>query len=324
MVRDEYGSPGVLHLEEVDAPTPRRGEVLVRVLAAGINPGDWDVLRGTPRILRLGTGLRRPRRRILGAAIAGRVEAVGLGVSGLGCGDAVYAGLDGGGLAELVCVTADRVAAKPSNLSFEQAAAVPVAGVTALQAIRDVGEVRAGQAVLINGASGGVGTFAVQIAKSLGAEVTGVCSTTNVELVRSIGADHVIDYTREDFVAALGAYDVILDNVGNRSLAELRRALRPRGILIPNSNKGRGRWLGPYLRRALHALALSPFVSQRIRPFASSDTREALDRMRGLIERGEVTPVVECTYPLGKAPEALERLGAGHARGKIVISMETA
>jgi NADPH:quinone reductase-like Zn-dependent oxidoreductase len=213
------------------------------------------------------------------------------------------------------------LAPKPANLTFEQAAAVPVAGTTALQALRDIGRVQSGQRVLINGASGGVGSFAVQIAKTLGADVTGVCSTTNVDLVRSIGADHVIDYTREDFTGNGQQYDLILDDVGNRTLSELRRALTPHGTLIPNSNKGSGRWMGGFLRRAVQALVVSPFVRQRLRPFAATEKREDLVVLTELIESGKVTPVIDSTYPLREVAEALSHYGAGHVRGKVVITM---
>jgi len=322
IVNHEYGPPGVLELEDVDTPVTRGDEVLVRVLGVAVNPGDWDVMHGTPYILRLTTGLRRPRNKVLGLAIAGRVEAVGSNVSEFRPGDEVYAGIGKGGFAEYACVPAVALAPKPSNLTFEQAAAVPVAGTTALQALRDVGRVQPGQKVLINGASGGVGTFAVQIAKTFGADVTGVCSTTNVDLVRSIGADHVIDYTQEDFTRNGQQYDLIFDNVGNRTLSELRRALTRKGMLIPNSNKGSGRWVGGFLRRAVQALVVSPFVPQRLRPFASTEKREDLVVLKELIESGKVTPVIDRTYPLKEVAEALSYYGAGHARGKVIITVE--
>jgi NADPH:quinone reductase-like Zn-dependent oxidoreductase len=292
------------------------------VLGAAVNPGDWDVMHGTPYVLRLATGIRRPRNGVLGLAIAGRVEAVGSGVSASAPGAEVYAEIGKGGFAEYACVPESALAPKPSNLTFEQAAAVPVSGVTALQALRDVGRVQPGQRILVNGASGGVGTFAVQIAKTLGAEVTGVCSTTNADLVRSIGADHVVDYTEADFTGNGQRYDLILDNVGNRTLSELRRALAPNGMLIPNSNKGSGRWMGGYLRRAVQALVVSPFVSQRLRPFAATGKRDDLAVLTDLIESGTVTPVIDRTYPLEQAADALSYYGAGHARGKVIITMK--
>jgi len=322
IVNHEYGPPSVLELEDVDTPVTRGDEVLVRVLGAAVNPGDWDVMRGTPYVLRLTTGLRRPRNKVLGLAIAGRVEAVGSNVSEFRPGDEVYAGIGKGGFAEYACVPRDALAPKPSNLTFEQAAAVPVAGTAALQALRDIGRVQPGQKVLINGASGGVGTFAVQIARTFGADVTGVCSTTNVDLVRSIGADHVIDYTQEDFTRNGQQYDLIFDNVGNRTLSELRRALTRKGMLIPNSNTGSGRWVGGFLRRAVQALVVSPFVPQRLRPFASTEKREDLVVLKELIESGKVTPVIDRTYPLKEVAEALSYYGAGHARGKVIITVE--
>lgn len=321
IVNKAYGPPGVLELKEVEEPVPGGAEVLVRVLAAAVNPGDWDMLHGTPYVLRLATGLRRPRNKVLGLAIAGLVEAVGSNVSEFGPGDEVYAEIGKGGFAEYASVPEDALAPKPSNLTFEQAAAVPITGVTALQALRDIGRVQPGQKVLINGASGGVGTFAVQIAKTLGADVTGVCSTTNVDLVRSIGADHVIDYTADDFTRNRQQYDLILDNVGNRTLSELRRALTRHGTLIPNSNKGSGRWLGSFVRRAVQALVVSPFVPQRLRPFAATNKREDLVVLTELIESGKVTPVIDSTYPLDEVAEALTHYGAGHARGKVVITI---
>jgi NADPH:quinone reductase-like Zn-dependent oxidoreductase len=319
IVNRAYGQPDVLKLDDVDPPVARDCEVLVQVHAAAINPGDWDVMRGTPYVLRLATGLRRPRNKILGLAVAGRVEAMGRDVKGFLPGDQVFAGIGRGGFAEYVCVPETALAPMPSNLTFEQAAAVPISGTAALQALRDVARIRPGQKVLINGASGGVGTIAVQIARWFGAEVTGVCSTANVDLVRSIGADHVIDYTQEDFTGGGQLHDVILDNVGNRSLSELRRALARQGTLIPNSNKGGGRWIGAYLRRAIQALLLSPFVSQRLRPFAASETRQDLVALAGLIEAGAVTPVIDSTYPLHEVAAAMRHYGAGHVGGKVVI-----
>ena len=318
----EYGQPhDVLELAEVEMPAAGDGDVLVRVQAASVNPGDWDLLSGQPYILRPVVGIRAPRKGVLGLAVAGRVEAVGRKVTELQPGDGVYAGISRGGFAEYVAVPETAAAPMPANLTHEQAAAVPVAGVTALQGLRDVGRVQPGQKVLINGASGGVGTFAVQIGRIFGAEVTGVCSTMNEDLVRWIGADHVIDYTQEDFTKDGHKYDVIFDNVGNRSLADCRRALAPRGILIPNSNKGPGRWVGGYLRRAAEALATSPFVSQRLRPFAATETREDLAALANLIEAGKVTPIIERTYALNEIAEALDHYGKGHARGKLVISI---
>jgi NADPH:quinone reductase-like Zn-dependent oxidoreductase len=321
IVNHEYGPPGVLALEDVDVPVIRRDEVLVRVLAAAVNPGDWDVMHGTPYVLRLATGLRRPRNKVLGLAVAGRVEAVGSNVTEFRPADEVYAGIGKGGFAEYACVPQDALAPKPSNLTFEQAAAVPVVGTAALQALRDIGRVQPGQKVLINGASGGVGTFAVQIAKTFGGDVTGVCSATNMDLVRSIGADHVIDYTQEDFTRNGQQYDLILDNVGNRTLSELKRALTRHGTLIPNSNKGSGRWMGGFLRRAVQALVVSPLVPRRLRPFASTEKGQDLIVLADLIESGKVTPVIDGTYPLREVAAAMSHYGAGHARGKVIITM---
>ncbi len=322
VIFEEYGSPEVLKPAEIEKPVAAEGELLVRVLACSVNPGDWDVLHGSPYVLRPVAGLRRPKNPVLGLAVAGRVEASGAKVTGFRPGDEVYAGIGKGGFAEYARVPEAAAAPKPSNLTFDQAAAVPVAGVTALQGLRDVGRVEAGQQVLINGASGGVGTFAVQIARLLGAEVTGVCSTANIDLVRSLGADHVVDYTRDDFTAGESRYDVILDNVGNRSLADCRRALKPRGVLIPNSNKGGSRWIGSFLARAIGALVLSPFVSQRLRPFAATESGEDLAALTELIEAGNVTPVVDRTFPLGETAKALAYYGEGHARGKVVITVD--
>ena len=318
----EYGPPhDVLELAEIETPAAGDGDVLVRVQAASVNPGDWDLLNGQPYILRPAVGIRAPRNGVLGLAVAGRVEAVGRNVTKFQLGDDVYAGISRGGFAEYVAVPETKAAPMPANLTYEQAAAVPVAAVTALQGLRDVGRVQPGQEVLINGASGGVGTFAVQIAKYFGADVTGVCGPTNGDLVRSIGADHVIDHTQRDFTTSGQKYDLIFDNVGNRSLSDCRRALAPAGILIPNSNKGPGRCIGGYLRRAAGALATSPFVSQKLRPFAATETREDLAALTNLIEAGKVTPIIERTYALNETAEALDHYGEGHTRGKLVISI---
>ncbi len=322
IVYHEYGSPDVLELEDVDKPVVKNDEVLVRVLGVAVNPGDWDLLNGTPYLFRMIFGLRKPRNRVLGLAIAGRVEAVGSDVSKFQLGDEVFAGISKGGFAEYACVPEDALALKPSNLTFDQAAAVPIAGVTALQGLRDTGRIEPGQKVLINGASGGVGTFAVQIAKSFGADVTGVCSTSNVDLVRSIGADDVIDYTKEDFTMSGQQYDLIFDNVGNRSLPDYRRALTRKGTLIPNSNKGSGHWIGGFLSRAIQALVVSPFVSQRLRPFAATEKSQDLVALAELIEAGKVTPVIDRTYPLTETAEAVSHYGTGHTRGKVVITLE--
>lgn len=324
IVHHAYGPPDeVLALQDVDEPAVERDELLLRVHAAGVNPGDWYVLWGTPYVLRAASGLVRPRHQVLGLAVAGTVESVGRDVSRFRPGDEVYAEVPRGGFAEYARVPVDAAARTPANVGFEQAAAVPVVGVTALQALRDVAQVQPGQQVLITGASGGVGTFAVQVAKTLGAEVTGVCSTASADLVESIGADHVVDYTRQDFTRGGQTYDLILDNVGNRSLSELRRALVPGGMLIPNSNRG-GRWIGGYVRRATHALVVSPFVRQRLRPFSASGKGEDLATLTELVEAGKVTPVIDRTYALSRTAEALGYYGQGHARGKVVIAVRAA
>ncbi len=322
IVQDKYGSPDVLELRHIDKPEIGDHEVLVRVRAAGVNPGDWAIMGGLPYIARPLYGLRKPKNAVRGTDVAGTVEAVGTGVTRLQPGDEVFGwcrGL-GGAFAEYAAASEDALAPKPANLTFEQAAAVPMAGFVALQALRDHGHVRAGQKVLINGASGGIGTFAVQIAKALGAEVTGVCSTRNVDLVRSIGADHVIDYTREDFAQKDQRYDFILDNVANHSLSDLRRALTPAGTLVPNSGGFDNHWFAGG-GRVISAHVLSRFVSHRLRPFLVSSNLEDLVVLKELIEAGKVTPVVDRTYQLGETPEALGHVGGGHARGKIAVTV---
>jgi len=314
-----YGSPAVLQLQEIDRPVVDGSNVLVRVRAASIHPGDWLVMTGRPYILRLIFGLPRPRKSIPGFDVAGQVEAVGAKVTELQPGDEVFGECDGS-CAEYVSVREGSLALKPSNLTFEQAAAVPISGVAALRAVRDQAKVQPGQEVLINGASGGVGTFAVQIAKWLGADVTGVCSRRNVDLVRSIGADHVIDYAQEDFTQGEKRYDFILDNVGNHSLAALRRVLTPSGTLIPNNGTSGGRWIGP-IGRTVKALVLSLFIRRQGRPFVAIPRNKDLVVLKELIEAGEVTPVIGRTYPLSETAEAMAHLGEGHARGKIVITV---
>jgi NADPH:quinone reductase-like Zn-dependent oxidoreductase len=319
IVQHAYGAVDVLRLQDIDEPTPGPHEVLVRVHAASVNHGDWFVTSGRPYVLRAALGLHRPRVAVRGRDLAGRVETVGAAVTGFRPGDDVYAEITTGSFAEYACVPERLLAHKPTNLTFEQAAAVPLAAGTALQGLRDVGEVQPGQAVLVNGASGGVGTFAVQIAKTLGADVTGVCSTRNVELVRSLGADHVIDYTREDFARSGQRYDVILDLAGRHPLAACRGALTRTGTLVLASGSG-GRVLGP-LGRYVRALALSPFVGQRLRVHAAKPSRSDLDALTSLIESGSVTPVVEATYALADTAEAIHHLAERHARAKIVVAV---
>lgn len=326
IVQDRYGPPdAVLRYREIDEPAVRDGEVLVRVHAASIAGDDWHLVRGLPYAARLASGLLRPRHRVPGREFAGRVEIVGGSVRGLGAGDEVY-GWCTGAFAEYAAVGSRRLARKPANLTFEQAAVVPISAFTALQAVRDEGRVRPGQRVLILGASGGVGTFAVQIAKSFGAQVTGVCSTRNVDLVRSIGADQVIDYTREDFTDGVAAYDVMLDMVQGRPLSDCRRVLRPGGTLVMVGTSAhrvarfRDRWFKG-TDRWLRALVLAPFVRQRLRPLIHRDSQEDLVTLTALIEAEKVKPIVTATYPLRKVTEAIQHFAEGHARGKVAITV---
>jgi NADPH:quinone reductase-like Zn-dependent oxidoreductase len=319
VVRDAYGSVDVLRLGEVDRPVAGEGEVLLHVHAAGVDQGVWHLMTGTPYAMRLaGFGLRAPKNPLLGYDVAGCVEAVGAQVAGFRPGEEVF-GTCRGSFAEYAAARADRIVSKPADLSFEQAAAVPISGYAALQAVRDHGSVRAGQRVLIIGAGGGVGTFAVQLAKAYGGEVTGVCSTAKTELVRSIGADHVIDYTRDEFADGRNRYDVILDIAGNRSLSQLRRALTPRGTLVIVGAEDAGNWLG--VRRQLRAAALSPFIRQKLGTFISKERKQDLEELRKLLEAGTLTPVIDKTFPLNDVPEAIRYLRDGRARGKIVISI---
>ena len=324
IVQDRYGSPDALELREIDKPTPADNEVLVRVLAAAVNASDWHVMRGDPYLARLAIGLSRPKSKIRGRDFAGRVESVGRNVQRLQPGDEVYGdlGLADGAFAEYVCVPDGAVDLKPANLTFEQAATVPLSGSTALIGLRDAGGVTRGQRVLINGASGGVGTFAVQIARSLGADVTAVCSTKNADLVRSIGADHVLDYTREDFSASGERYDVVFDLVGNRSLTDLRRALTPTGTLVLSGGgvRGNGSFFGP-MGLLFRSQALSRFVRHRLVRLTVDPSQESLAALRALCESGEITPVIDRTYPLSEVPEAIRYLEEEHARAKIAITV---
>ena len=320
IVYHEYGSPDdVLELKDIDKPAVKDDEVLVRVHAASANPYDWHFMTGLPYFMRLQAGLLKPRANVLGADLAGQVEAVGKKVTQFQPGDEIF-GIGAGTFAEYVCVSEDAVAPNPDNLTLEQAAVVPLAAGTALQGLRDKGQIQAGHKVLINGASGGVGTFAVQIAKSFGAEVTGVCSTRNVDMVRSIGADQVIDYTREDFTRGEQRYDLMLDNVGNRSLSECRRVLTPKGVYIASFGQPEHRWLGP-LAQLLRMLVMSLFVSQKMTTFTAKESQEDLVVLKELIESGKVTPVIDRTYPLSEVPEAIRYLEEGHARGEVVITI---
>ena len=322
IVQDEYGTApeDVLRLADVARPAIGDDEILVHVRAASVDRGTWHVMAGLPYPLRLaGFGLRAPKAPNPGRSVAGTVESVGREVTEFKPGDEVYGTCDGS-FAEYVRARAGRLASKPANLSFEQAAAVPVSGLAALQAVRDRAQVQPAQKVLIIGASGGVGTFAVQIAKAFGAEVTGVCSTAKTDLVRSIGTDHVIDYTQEDFADGDHRYDAILDTGGNRPLSHLRRALTPGGRLVIVGGETDGRWLGG-TDRQLRAQLLSPLVSQKLGTFIASENAEDLKVLRDLVEAGKVTPAIDRTYPLGETPAAIRYVQEGRARGKVVITV---
>jgi len=320
MVQDTYGSAEVLQLRDIDKPAIADDEVLVRVRAAGVNPADWAIMSGLPYIARPVYGMRKPKNAVRGTDVAGQVEAVGTGVTRFQPGDEVF-GWCIGAYAEYAAVSEGALVLKPANLTFEQAAAVPMAGLVALQALRDHGNVQAGQTVLVNGASGGIGTFAVQIAKSLGADVTGVCSTRNMDMVRSIGADHVIDYTQKDFTRSGQRYDFILDNVANHSLSDLRGALTPTGTLVPNGGGFDNRWFASG-GRVIRANVLKRSVDRRLRPFLVSPKLEDLVVLKELIEAGKITPVMDRTYPLSETPQAIGHVGEGHAQGKVAITME--
>jgi NADPH:quinone reductase-like Zn-dependent oxidoreductase len=319
VVQDRYGSPDVLEVRDIGTPAPRRGEVLVRVLAAGVDPSVWHLMTGVPYLVRPFLGVRRPRNRVRGIDLAGRVEVVGPDVTRFRPGDDVFGTCDGS-FAEYARARADRLAPKPPSLTFEKAAAVPVSACTALQALRDQGRVESGQQVLVIGAGGGVGTFAVQLAKAFGAVVTGVCSTAKIDLVRAIGADDVIDYTRDHFPDDTRRYDVILDIAGQRPVAQLRRALSDRGALVFVGGEGGGRWLGG-LDRSLLAVLKSPFGAQRMRMFIATSPVEDLQQLTGLVEAGKLIPVIDRTYPLSQAAEAVKYLAEGHVRGKIVLTV---
>ncbi len=320
IVHHEYGSVDGLELRDIDKPEVGDDGVLVRVHAAGVDRGVWHVMAGLPYPIRLaGYGLRAPKSPVLGADMAGVVEAVGNDVTRFQPGDEVF-GIGKGSYAEYTIARMDKLAPKPANLTFEQAAVVPISGLTALHAVRDHGKAQSGQRVLIIGASGGVGTFAVQIAKAFGAEVTGVCSTTKVDIVRSIGSDHVIDYTREDFAQGEQRYDLILDTGGNSSLSRLRGTLTPKGTLVIVGGETDGRWLGG-TDRQLRAIVLSRFVGQKLGTFVSKENGEDLIVLKELIEADKVTPVIDRTYPLSEVPAAIRYMQDGHARGKVVINV---
>jgi len=316
IVQDTYGSTEVLQSRDIDKPQIGDTEVLVRVHAASVHVGDWILMTGSPFVMRFATGLRKPKNPVPGTDVAGTVEAVGKDVRQLHPGDEVF-GWAAGAFAEYAHADEGQFVKKPADVTFEQASAIGVSASTALQLLRDDGKVRPGQKVLINGASGGVGTFAVQIAKAFGAEVTGVTSTRNLDLVRSIGADHVIDYTREDFTTGSERYDLILDNVGNHSMAKTRRALTPSGTLISNGGGHEDGKLG----RTLRAMLVSMFVKQQAGPSVKTQNHDDLVALRSLVEAGKVTPVIDRTYPLIETSEAIGHVAAGHARGTVVIAV---
>lgn len=319
IVYREYGSPDVLHYEEVEKPTLRDEEVLIKVRAASVNPLDCHFLRGLPYLVRMVAGLRRPKDIRLGVDVAGEVEAVGSGVPELKAGDAVF-GACRGAFAELVCAAATAFVVKPDNATFEEAAAVPIAALTALQSLRDKGQIQAGEKVLINGAAGGVGTFAVQIAKAFGAKVAGVCSTRNVEMVRSIGADRVVDYTREDFTKSGQSYDLILDCVANHSLAEYRRCLNSTGRYVGAGRlDGGGKWMIGALASGLAGSATSRLTSQKFMSIFAKVNQGDLAFLRELLKTAKIKPVIDRRYTLAEVPEAIRYVEGLHARGKVVI-----
>jgi NADPH:quinone reductase-like Zn-dependent oxidoreductase len=319
----KYGSADVLELRDVAKPGVEGDSVLVRVRAASANPYDWHFMRGVPYIARLmATGVRKPKQTVPGTDVAGEVESVGDAVTRFRPGDQVFGQVGRGSFAEYVSAPERLLALKPTNLSFEQAATVPLAGVTALQGLRDAGGIRTGQKVMIVGASGGVGTFAIQLAKWYGAEVTGVCSTSNLDLVRTIGADHVVDYTREDYTRSGRRYDLIFQLGGTRSPGSLRRVLTPKGTLVLSSGDSPGRVIGP-IGRIIKALILSPFVSQKMTALVAKASIDDLQILKTMIESGSVTPVIDRTYSLSDAAEAIRYVETGHARGKVVVAVDT-
>ena len=317
--QDVYGSADVLTLRDVDTPVPGADEVLIRVRAAGVEQGVWHLMTGMPYLTRAFFGFKAPKNPVRGREVAGLVETVGQNVVSFRPGDEVF-GTAEGTFAEFVCAKEGKIALKPVKASFEKAAAVPISATTALQGLRDAGQLQAGQDVLIIGAGGGVGSFAVQIAKALEAQVTGVCSTAKLDLVRSIGADHVIDYKHDDFADGARQFDHILDTAGNRPLSVLRRALKPAGTLVIVGGEGGGRWTGGF-ERSLRASLLSPFVGQKLKGLMATERQEDLRYLAELIDAGAVTPVVDRTYPLGDTPDAIRYMHGGHARGKVVITV---
>ena len=320
IIQDNYGSAEVLELRDVEKPQPGDDELLIRVHAAGLDPGVWHLMTGLPYLVRvMGFGFRRPKIRVRGIDVAGTVEAAGRNVTQLEKGDPVYGTCDGS-FAEYACAKVERFAPKPANLSFEQAAAVPVSGMTALNGLRDAGKLQPGQKVLIIGAAGGVGSYAVQLAKAFGAVVTGVCSTSKADLVRAIGADEVIDYTREDFTEGTHRYDLILDTAGRRPLSQLRRALTPQGTLVIVGGEGGDRWLGGFQRQIV-APVRALLTEQKLMGLISKERQQDLLTLKDLIEAGKLKPVIDRTYPLREAPQAIRYLEQGHARGKVVLTI---
>lgn len=320
IVQDTYGPVDVLRLDDIVEPEPGAGEVLVQVRAAGVDRGVWHLMRGEPLIARLALGLRRPRRKVLGGDVAGVVAKVGPGVTGFAVGDEVF-GVGKGTFAELAVVPIKKLVHMPAGVPLEQAAAVPISGITALHAVREVGKVQPGQSVLVIGATGGVGSYAVQIAKADCAEVTAVCSGAKADLVRSLGADHVVDYTRDDIVELGQRYDVVLDIAGNRTLRQLRRVLAPKGTLVIVGGEEGGRWLGG-IQRNLWAALWSPFIPQRMRAFVSRERGEDIQTMADMMAAGTVRPAVERTYPLADAADAIRHLESGQVRGKVVVTVD--
>ncbi len=321
IVQDTYGSADVLEFRDIEEPAVGDGDVLVRVHAAGCGPDVWHLMTGMPYLARLAIGLRRPKVGVRGWDLAGTVQAVGANVTDLRPGDEVMGIAEGGSFAELAVTRPDKLVPKPATLTFEQAGALPISGTTALRAVRDVGKVRQGQTVLVIGASGGVGSLVVQIAKGIGAKVTAVCGTSKADLVRSIGADDVIDYTLEDFADGSRRWDVIVDTAGRRPLSQLRRALTPKGTLVIVGGDGGGPWTGGFFRGVLRAPLVSLFVGQRLRGLNSKVKQEDLVTLTELIEAGTLTPVIDRAYPLIEAPDAIRYLEQGHTRGKVVITV---
>jgi NADPH:quinone reductase-like Zn-dependent oxidoreductase len=319
-VYTKYGPPDVVQIADIEKPLPKDNEVLIKVRAASLNPLDWHFMRGTPYAVRIFAGLRKPKFPGLGVDVAGQIEALGAKVSQFKLGDEVF-GSCKGAFAEYVCASESVLIMKPNNVTFEQAASVPVAAYTALQGLRDKGRIQAGQKVLVNGAAGGVGTFAVQIAKSFGADVTGVCSTRNLDMVRSIGADHVIDYTQEDFTKSAQRYDLFFDCVGNHSLLASRRVLNPKGIYV-GAGGTTDNWMIRPLLSAISCLVLSLFGNRKLLMLLAKPNKQDLTFMREHMESGKITPVIDRRYNLSEVSEAIRYLETGHARGKVIITFE--